>query len=575
MIKVKVIISLLALYLLIGSGFQNDLKAQSTYFKHNTRSESLINRYEIKTGNLRNSLFADIRPYRRDQVANLVQSLDTFDLAFSEADQFNLDYLAHNNLPWADKPINNSEKPVLKHFYKSKANLYQVHEDHFSLFINPGLYLKGGISSQSDDLLFTNKRAVEVRGIIDEQIGFYTYLSENQIQPAQHQLDFYRKKESYPGASYTKDFGDNGVDFFKPRGYITFSPSNSISMQFGHDKNFIGNGQRSLLLSDYAPPYTFLKINTDVWRFNYQNIFARMTDNYGSVVGQDQGRPLPPKYSSIHYLSIDILDNLNLGLFESVVFHDNRGAGRNFDVRYLNPVIFYRAIEQQVGDADKMLVGLNLQYLPLQQVELYGQFTLNEFRFDDLRSGNGHYANKYGYQAGFKYIDAIGINNLDLQAEYNRVRPYNYTHFSVSGEYPVNNWSHYNHELAHPLGANFSELIGNIKFQPFSKLRAGIKFTHANYGADSSKSNWGGNIFKDYNNFEQELGNEVGQGVTTQLNIVQGWVTYQIRHNLFLELDVRYREVISEIGTRSNDNLFYGMALRMNLARSEWLPMVN
>ena len=546
------------------------VNAQSTYFRHNTLSENLISRYEIRTGNLRNELFADIRPFKREAVAKLKKSLDSFDLSYSRADRFNLNYLGYDNLPWSEKAIDNSDTPILSHFYESKANLYQIHEDNFSLFVNPGLYWQGGQSRQNDNLLFRNTRAAEVRGTIDNKVGFYTYVSENQILPAQHVKDFRSRTGSYPGAHLTKSFGDGGVDFFKARGYITFSPTESISMQFGHDKNFIGNGERSLLLSDFAPPYTFLKINTKIWRFNYQNIFARLTDNQGRRFGIDPGRPLPPKYTSIHYLSLDVLDNLNVGLFESVTFHDNKGNGRGFDIRYLNPVIFYRSIEHQAGDPDKMLVGLNAQYLPFPDVELYGQFMLNEFRLDDIRAQNGHHANKYGYQTGFKYIDAAGVSNLDLQLEYNRVRPYNYTHYSISKDYPVNNWSHYNQPLAHPLGANFSELTGSIKYQPLPRLRAGVKFTYADYGADSSGSNWGGNIFKSYQDYEQKLGNEVGQGVSTQLEMVQGWVNYQLRHNLFLELDVRYRGLTSEIEERSNDNFYYGAALRLNLAKNQW-----
>ena len=48
-------------------------------------------------------------------------------------------------------------------------------------------------------------------------------------------------------------------------------------MQLGHDRNFIGNGYRSLILADYSTPYFFLKLNTRIWKFNYQNLFAELT----------------------------------------------------------------------------------------------------------------------------------------------------------------------------------------------------------------------------------------------------------------------------------------------------------
>jgi hypothetical protein len=91
----------------------------------------------------------------------------------------------------------------------------------------------------------------------------------------------------------------------------------------------------------------------------------------------------------------------------------------------------------------------------LKRFQLYGQLMLDEFVFSELVTNNqGWWANKYGIQAGLKYIDAFGIDHLDLQAEYNQVRPYTYTHRDSSAYY-----AHYDTPLAHPLGANFKELI--------------------------------------------------------------------------------------------------------------------
>ena len=79
---------------------------------------------------------------------------------------------------------------------------------------------------------------------------------------------------------------------------------------------------------------------------------------------------------------------------------------------------------------------------------------LDEFSLTDLRQDNGFWANKYGYQLGFKMFDAFKIESLTLQTEYNLVRPYTYAHHN-----PEQNYAHYNQPLAHPLGANFSEML--------------------------------------------------------------------------------------------------------------------
>lgn len=544
--------------------------AQSTSIIPGSEAERLFQRYTLRIAPYSNALFTDVRPIERSSLNILSRIADTTELKLSETDRFNLSWLKSENLPYSIENLNDSRKPILRHFYKSKANLFQVNEKDFNLFINPGLYLTAAHSKENDDPLYTNTRTVEIRGDIDGKIGFYSFVSENQMRPVAHEAEFIKKYGSYPGAHLTKSFKTNGIDFFQARGYITFSPMKQMNIRFGQDRNFIGHGIRSLLLSDFATDYLFLRVNTQIWRCNYVNLFSRLTDRYGYTSGLNRTRPYPAKYQAMHYLSFKILKNLDVGLFETVIFHDNEGKGRGFDVHYLNPVIFYRSVEHQLGDPDKMLVGLNVGYLPLKDIKLYGQFMLNEFRINDLRAGNGHVANKFGYQAGCKYVDVAGISNFDVQLEYNRVRPYSYTHYAISGDYAVNSYTHYNHPLAHPLGANFSEWIFIASAQPLPKLTGGLYLVHATYGADTANSNWGGNIFLDYRNYERELGNRIGQGVRTKLIIAETWVSYQVRHNLFVDLEVRYRHKSNAIEGDLSNNLYLGTAVRLNLARRNW-----
>jgi len=544
---------------------------QSANIPLNSQSEQLLNRYEIRSGQLQNKLFADLRPYTRAEAAQFLIVLDTLISDKSSADNFNISYLRSDNLSYSGSELYDSRKPILKYFYKSKSNMVQVKVPDFELYVNPALNLAVGSLSDADDPLYTNTRAIEVRGNIAGKIGFYSFITENQMRVAPHEMAFRNTWGAYPGAHLTKSYKDGGIDFLQARGYFTFSPVKPIRIQFGQDRNFIGNGIRSLLLSDFATDYLFLKINTKVWRFNYQNLFMQLTDRYGYVTGNTDSRPYPAKYIAMHYLSIDLFKNLNVGFFESVTFHDNNKNGRGFDINYLNPIIFYRSIEHQRGDADKMMIGLNINYLPFKGVQLYGQFALNEFRIADLSAGNGHAANKFAYQAGLYYVDALGISNLDIRVEYNRIRPYMYTHYTHQyDEWPVNSYSHYNQALAHPLGANLSELLVRIDAQPWPRLTARLNMIYTNYGADSTGSNWGGNIFLDYRDYEQEYNNTVGQGVSTQLLIAEALLSYQLRHNLFIDLNLRYRDLQSDMDSRSGNYLYIGTALRLNLASPNW-----
>lgn len=555
----------LSLFLLLSI----KLFPQSANIPLNSHAEQLLQRYEIATGKLHNELFTDLRAYNRDEAKALLLRIDSLQHQ-SKADAMNISFL-HASLLSNDQPYD-SKKAFLKNFYQSKANLFQVNTPDLELYINPALHLMAGNLSDYEHTPFTNTRAVELHGSIAGKVGFYSFLSENQMRVAPHERNFVNTWGSYPGAHLTKGFRNNGIDFLQARGYITFSPVKPIRIQFGQDRNFIGHGIRSLFVSDFATDYLFLKINTRVWRFNYQNLYMRLNDRYGYVAGNSNtARPYPAKFVSAHYLSLDITTKLNIGFFEAVTFHDNNKDGRGFDINYLNPIIFYRSIEHQLGDADKMLIGLNLGWLPLKNIQVYGQLAINEWRFSDLAAGNGHSANKFGWQAGMNYINVAGISNLDLQLEYNRIRPYTYTHYTHQNDlWPVNNYSHHNQPLAHPMGANLHEILLRIKAQPLPKLHATLNLISTRYGADSSNSNWGGNIHLDYRTAEQELNNTVGQGVATNLLIAEAILSYHLRHNLFIELDLRYRNLQSDIQTRNTQNILVSTALRLNLPHRPW-----
>ena len=53
---------------------------------------------------------------------------------------------------------------------------------------------------------------------------------------------------------------------------LTFTPNKFIDLQLGYGRNFIGDGYRSILMSDGASPYPFFKLKTTFWKIKYTNI---------------------------------------------------------------------------------------------------------------------------------------------------------------------------------------------------------------------------------------------------------------------------------------------------------------
>ncbi len=540
------------------------LHAQSAYAPLNADYYHTIERYEIKQGHLSEFFFSNLKPYTRQQVAQFADRADTTLQQLSRQDVFNLNYLQQDNWEWSQRANAQSKKPIFNTFYKQPATWLHARKDGFDLHVNPVLYLGTGNDDNALDRPFFNTRGIQVRGSIDDKIGFYTFLGENQARFAGYANNWVDSIGAVPGEWFWKDYNQTAFDYFTVRGYITFKATEHVQLQFGHDRNVIGNGFRSLILSDHAPAYLFLKVNTQIWKFTYTNLFTQLTADVirtpSGVLNGDSN--FPKKYMAFHHLGINIGKNINVGVFEAVMFgNTDSTASPGFDLNYLNPIIFYRAVEQKQGSAGNSLLGIDAKWNFLQRFSLYGQFVLDEFLLDNVREGNGWWGNKFAAQIGLKYIDAFGIPNLDVQVEHNVARPFIYSHRTEFAHY-----AHYRQALAHPQGANFRESLAIIRYQPIPRLALRAKLIYLQHGSDPSDSlNWGGDILKSYDLRVQDFNNEILQGVATDMTSADLTATFMVRHNLFVDLRHLYRREDSQIDARDNTTNYTSIALRWNI----------
>ncbi len=531
--------------------------AQSTNATLNEDYYHWIDRYEIKSGKIVPGFFTTIKPYKRDIIIKYLDTLANDEVFTSRTDQFNRDYLRNDSWEWSRPETNESKKPFLKKLYRKKSDLVHVDIPEFDLHVNPVLYLGAGSDNRLDHPTMINTRGVELRGMIDRKVGFYTYLTDNQANLPSYVDEMMLMNPVVPHEGFWKDFKDNGVDYLQARAYIDFNVSKHIYLQFGNDRTFIGNGYRSLIFSDYSPPTLFLRANVRVWKINYMYQLNRMVADTKS---SNKSR-YPEKFMVFHHASINIGKKFNLGVFESVVFSPKDSTNNNtFDASYLNPVIFYRAIEQQYGSSDNALLGMDFKWNAFKKVSFYGQAVLDEFVLDEIKAGDGWWANKFALQGGIKYIDALGVSNLDLQAEVNAVRPYTYSHTTQFG-----NYSNYRQSLAHPLGSNFNELIGIIRYQPIPRLNLVAKATYVDIGRDGEDENWGSDILKASQTREQEYGNTIGQGNSNKIMSLYMTASYMLKHNLFLDASQVIRQSKCDLEFYNNNTSITSVALRWNI----------
>lgn len=329
-------------------------------------------------------------------------------------------------------------------------------------------------------------------------------------------------------------------------GRISYTPNPIFNFQAGIDRNFIGEGNRSLFLSDYGKPYPFAQIRTRFWHIEYLVMYQFFSENYK----QKQ----QSKYGAMHYLSWNVTKWLNLGVFETVVFQPKDTLlNRGYELEYLNPVIFYRPQEYAIGSSDNVLLGLSLS-AKWKKHKVYGQLILDEFLLAEIKVRSGWWANKYGAQLGLKGRFEYKKEKFFYRIEANAVRPYTYSHLNA-----LQNYGNAAYSLVHPYGGNFAEILGEFKWQKQNWM---IK-TFISYGVqglDKNGKSYGGDIYQPYTNRPNDYQNEIGQGLKNNFVRNQLYVCYTMQgiHQVFVEMNLRYDSAYSRfsllplIGVRSN-----------------------
>lgn len=324
----------------------------------------------------------------------------------------------------------------------------------------------------------------------------------------------------------------------------------------GYGKNFFGEGYRSLLLSDNAAANPFFKIETSFSSIKYVNLYQVWKDIYQPP---DQPEANTLKFSASHYLSWNITKDFNLSIFETVVMGGKDSlSDRGFDLNYLNPVVFYRPVEYSTGSADNVLLGVNMSYKTLNKQTFYYQLILDEFLLSALKSGEKWWANKFGMQFGFQAKNFL-IDDLYLQTEFNFVRPFTYSH-----KHSAQSYGNLNAPVAHPIGANFYELVNILSYSK-GKHQFTNKITCSAYGIDTSAVNYGQNIFHSYADRDGNYGHTILQGLKT--NVFNNHLIYEYpiipEINMYVTAQYNFRFEINEYTINTNHFIQIGLKSRI------------
>jgi len=276
----------------------------------------------------------------------------------------------------------------------------------------------------------------------------------------------------YPG--YINDFANDNQNYLpgigkgtvKGNGYtatqftgnITWLAGKHLVVAAGYGKNFLGDGYRSLILSDNASNYPYIRLQAKLWKITYNVLYNRFESPRYTVEGHPQ-----QKYSVMHYLGINFSNKFQMGFYDNVIWYaQSTESQRGFEVQYLNPLIFLRPLEFALGSPDNAFIGMTGKYKLYKNGFIYGQVGLDDLALTkSVNAGQQANGQKYVLQAGIWNKDLFNVKNLSYRLEWNGVRPYSYGHtFDRVGL----NYTHNNQSLADPFNANFHEFISIFQY---------------------------------------------------------------------------------------------------------------
>ena len=137
-----------------------------------------------------------------------------------------------------------------------------------------------GIVDNSVKTIWNNTRGIIADGKLGDRFTYHSSFLENQSFFPSYITNEVLGKSAWiiPGQGESSWSPDSTFDYSMASGHLSYKLSKFSDVQFGTGKNFIGDGYRSMILSDNAFNYPYLRIQTKVGIFQYTNFYMEHMD---------------------------------------------------------------------------------------------------------------------------------------------------------------------------------------------------------------------------------------------------------------------------------------------------------
>jgi len=417
-------------------------------------AKGLISSYELRTRPLPRARIALLINQIESNAAKNPQWMTRSDWKLLEQLESDLgdELVSH---PRNDKPI--SPEPHLIHWQEENAVV------SFDLLGRQEIRSYRGRQYQPDVLLSETTLGGRLRGRLGNRIGF-SALAGNTLTRGENRDPEDENFDPSQGSPVVTS-GDN---VYRDVAEAYFSWDNPwLRIEAGKDQASWGpfyNG--GLAISANSPPADLIRVSLRLKRLKFTYLHSWLRSSLGA------------KYLAAHRLDVMVMENLFLGVGETVIYGD-----RALEPSYLNPFMLYHIAEHHLGDRDNNNLFIDLTLTRIRNLSLFAEWYIDDMT--TTASWTNYFGNKFGWAIGGLWSDAIGLPNIDFHFSYRKISPYVYSHWDS-----LNIYTHYDRIIGNQLGPNADNItleIGNQFGRDFRVL-VSADYTRKGHGEANTET---------------------------------------------------------------------------------------
>lgn len=280
----------------------------------------------------------------------------------------------------------------------------------------------------------------------------------------------------YKEASYGGDFSDSkgGINLYTWWGSIGLQRDN-IRWGDAYNSSNILSGRNP------AVPMVTIQLTPCQWfQFDYfhawlvsnvlDSTYYYLENTAGSDVPLKNYRPYN-KFMAANMFTVTPIKQLSFSFGNSVVY-----AEKTIQAAYLIPIAFYKSLDHLMTKGvrtqnQNSQVFASLSVRPVDHLQLYGSFYLDEVKFARFKTSNPQ-NNPISYLVGFNW-SGWPVKGLSLKGEFMRSYIACYTH-SID----VLDWSSNSYNMGHYMGDNAQSIYTELAYRPMRGVLLKLSYTN-------------------------------------------------------------------------------------------------